>query len=68
VVTDLTFAQEEEMTSWLEENELLYNKTLNAYKDYKKKMLFGSQKQLAWAKMSRSLRYGTGPLELASPG
>ena len=36
-MTDLTVAQEEDMASWLEENELLYNKKLNAYKDYRKK-------------------------------
>ena len=37
IVTDLTLAQEEDMALWLQENELLYNKKLTAYKDYKKK-------------------------------
>ena len=36
-VTDLTVAEEEDMASWLEENELLYNKHINAYKDFRKK-------------------------------
>lgn len=36
-ITDLTIDQEEDMASWLEENELLYNKKLNVYKDFKKK-------------------------------
>ena len=35
--TDLTTNQEDDMASWLEVNELIYNKKLNAYKDFRKK-------------------------------
>lgn len=35
--TDLTVTQEEDMASWLEVNDLIYNKKLNAYKDFRKK-------------------------------
>lgn len=35
--TDLTDTQEENMASWLEVNNLIYNKKLNAYKDFRKK-------------------------------
>ena len=35
--TDLTVAQEENLASWLEENEVIYNKKLTAYKDFRKK-------------------------------
>ena len=35
--TDLTTNQEDDMASWLEVNELIYNNKLNAYKDFRKK-------------------------------
>uniref|UniRef100_K1PYZ7 MADF domain-containing protein n=1 Tax=Magallana gigas TaxID=29159 RepID=K1PYZ7_MAGGI len=35
--TDLTVTQEQDMASWLEVNDLIYNKKLNAYKDFRKK-------------------------------
>lgn len=44
--TDLTVTQEENMASWLEVNNLIYNKKRNAYRFLsKKKMLFGNPKQ-----------------------
>ena len=38
------------MASWLEENELLYNKKLNAYKDYRKKNTFMESKAVSIGK------------------
>jgi len=36
-IADLSIPQEEDMASWLESNELMYNKKLNYYKDFRKK-------------------------------
>ena len=36
-ITDLTDEEEEVMALWIRENECLYNKKLNAYKDMQKK-------------------------------
>ena len=55
-VTDLTLAQEEYMALWLQENELLYNKNLNAYKDYKKKEAMWESKAASMGKVVQILK------------
>ena len=63
-MTDLTMAQEEDMASWLEENELLYDKKLNAYKDFKTKDALLESKAASMGKDGYSTPLG--PLPLSS--
>ncbi|XP_062588499.1 uncharacterized protein LOC134250165 [Saccostrea cucullata] len=54
--TNLTDEQEDEMASWLEANEILYNKKLNAYKDFKKKDSLWESKAASLGKDVKTLK------------
>ena len=66
-VTDLTVAQEEDMVLWLQENELLYNKKINAYKNYRKKDVLWESKAATMEKDVQMLKTGTGQFAHALP-
>ena len=61
-ITDLTDEEEEVMALWIRENECLYNKKLNAYKDMQKKnKLWDDQAKEIGTRTWRCYRSGTGP-------
>ena len=53
--TDLTLAEEEGMAEWIQENECLYNKKLNSYKDKQRKDKLWDDKAAEMGKTSETL-------------
>lgn len=50
IITDFTTEQEIDLASWIQDNEIFYNKKLNVYKDYKKKEALWQEKSASMDK------------------